>query len=110
MSPVGSTKELVLCALYLVLCFARLELNHTTSSSLNFKAQSTNIILRGGVTGNTSGFEPEDEGSIPSPAANLLRLNAKKVTSIVIRGYVYCEDEAQIFAEPFDDVRLMCRR
>jgi hypothetical protein len=25
-------------------------------------------------------------------------------------GYVYYEDEAQIFAEPFDDVRLMCRR
>jgi hypothetical protein len=25
-------------------------------------------------------------------------------------GYVYYEDDAQIFAEPFDDVRLMCRR
>ena len=25
-------------------------------------------------------------------------------------GYVYYEDEAQVFAEPFDDVRLMCRR
>jgi len=25
-------------------------------------------------------------------------------------GYVYYEDEAQIFAEPFDDVRPMCRR
>ena len=25
-------------------------------------------------------------------------------------GYVYYEDEAQVFAEPFGDVRLMCRR
>lgn len=25
-------------------------------------------------------------------------------------GYVYYEDAAQIFAEPFDDVRLMCGR
>ena len=25
-------------------------------------------------------------------------------------GYVYYEDEAQVFAEPFDDVRLICRR
>jgi hypothetical protein len=25
-------------------------------------------------------------------------------------GYVYYEDAAQIFAEPFDDVRFMCRR
>jgi len=25
-------------------------------------------------------------------------------------GYVYYEDEAQVFAEPFDDVRLRCRR
>jgi hypothetical protein len=25
-------------------------------------------------------------------------------------GYVYYEDGAQIFAEPFDDVRFMCRR
>lgn len=25
-------------------------------------------------------------------------------------GYIYYEDEAQVFAEPFDDVRLMCRR
>jgi hypothetical protein len=25
-------------------------------------------------------------------------------------GYVYYEDEAQVFAEPFDDVRRRCRR
>ena len=25
-------------------------------------------------------------------------------------GYVYYEDEVQVFAEPFDDVRLICRR
>ena len=25
-------------------------------------------------------------------------------------GYIYYEDEAQVFAKPFDDVRLMCRR
>jgi hypothetical protein len=29
--------------------------------------------LRDGVTGNTSGFEPEDEGSTPSPAASCPR-------------------------------------
>jgi hypothetical protein len=28
-------------------------------------------LLRDGVTGNISGFELEDEGSTPSPAANL---------------------------------------
>src|ERR1700704_92332 len=31
------------------------------------------IPLRDGVTGNTSGFELEDEGSTPSPAANLFQ-------------------------------------
>jgi hypothetical protein len=30
------------------------------------------ISMRDGVTGNTSGFELEDEGSAPSPAANVL--------------------------------------
>jgi len=25
-------------------------------------------------------------------------------------GYVYYEDETQVLAEPFDDIRLMCRR
>jgi hypothetical protein len=25
-------------------------------------------------------------------------------------GYVYYEDDVQVFAEPFDDVRLICRR
>ena len=29
------------------------------------------MFLRDGATGNTSGFELEDEGSIPSPAARL---------------------------------------
>src|SRR6266568_511251 len=33
--------------------------------------------LRDGVTGNTSGFELEDEGSTPSPAANLFKRNSK---------------------------------
>ena len=32
-------------------------------------------FLRDGVTGNTSGFELEDEGSTPSPAANLFQTN-----------------------------------
>src|SRR5437870_3398513 len=31
-------------------------------------------VLRDGVTGNASGFELEDEGSTPSPAANLFKL------------------------------------
>ena len=30
-------------------------------------------FLRDGVPGNTSGFELEDEGSTPSPAANLFQ-------------------------------------
>ena len=38
------------------------------------------MTLQDGVTGNTSGFELEDEGSTPSPAANLL--NATEGTSI----------------------------
>ena len=38
--------------------------------------------LRDGVTGNTSGFELEDEGSIPSPAAK--HLIATQGTSIEI--------------------------
>ncbi len=33
--------------------------------------------MRDGVTGNTSGFELEDEGSTPSPAANLSNANSK---------------------------------
>lgn len=47
----------------------------------DFKVQSTKYkvqignALRDGATGNTSGFELEDEGSTPSPAANLLKRN-----------------------------------
>src|SRR6184192_1603247 len=33
------------------------------------------MSLRDGVTGNTSGFELEDEGSTPSPAANRFTRN-----------------------------------
>jgi hypothetical protein len=43
------------------------------------------VSLRDGVTGNTSGFELEDEGSIPSPATNLSS-KTQKGTSIVIQG------------------------
>jgi hypothetical protein len=35
-------------------------------------------VLRDGVTGNTSGFELEDEGSTPSPAANSFLKFAKR--------------------------------
>ena len=35
------------------------------------------MSLRDGVTGNTSDFELEDEGSIPSPAANLFQAQLK---------------------------------
>jgi hypothetical protein len=35
------------------------------------------MSLRDGVTGNTSGFELEDEGSTPSPAANLFKRKLK---------------------------------
>jgi hypothetical protein len=35
----------------------------------NWQSQIGNV-LRDGVTGNTSGFELEDEGLTPSPAAN----------------------------------------
>ena len=36
-------------------------------------------VLRDGVTGNTSGFELEDEGSTPSPAATF---QTRKGTSV----------------------------
>ena len=42
-------------------------------------------FLRDGVTGNTSGFEPEDEGSIPSPAASLSS-STQKVLRFVCNG------------------------
>ena len=35
-------------------------------------------FLRDGVTGNTSGFELEDEGSTPSPAANPLNHSSRQ--------------------------------
>ena len=38
-------------------------------------------FLRDGVSGNTSGFELEDEGSTPSPAANLFS-NSQQGTSM----------------------------
>jgi hypothetical protein len=37
--------------------------------------QKSAMSLRDGVTGNTSGFELEDEGSTPSPAANPFKRN-----------------------------------
>jgi len=40
-------------------------------------------LLRDSVIGNKSSFEPEDEGSTPSPATNL-STQRKKSTSIVI--------------------------
>lgn len=50
---------------------------------------SVSVILRDGVTGNTSGFEPEDEGSIPSPAAkhptDTKRFEPKNAARIQIR-------------------------
>ena len=49
------------------------------------------IPLRDGVTGNTSGFELEDEGSIPSPAANLFKLNSKGTSIHYIGSYLYLE-------------------
>jgi hypothetical protein len=36
-----------------------------------FETWNLKLLLRDGVIGNTSGFEPEDEGSIPSPAAKI---------------------------------------
>ena len=41
-------------------------------------------LLRDGVTGNTSGFELEDEGSTPSPAA-IPFLKFAKGISIVLK-------------------------
>ena len=40
------------------------------------------LALRDGVTGNTSGFELEDEGSIPSPAAISLLEFAKGISIV----------------------------
>ena len=42
-------------------------------------------LLRDGVTGNTSGFELEDEGSTPSPAANLFK-RIKVLRFITLEG------------------------
>jgi hypothetical protein len=44
--------------------------------------------------------------------ATILERNDVLIWTIRSRktGYVYYEDEAQVFAEPFGDVRLMCRR
>lgn len=41
------------------------EASHRVSPSPRLRVEA----LRDGVTGNTSGFELEDEGSTPSPAA-----------------------------------------
>ena len=45
-------------------------------------------FLRDGVTGNTSGFELEDEGSTPSPAAISFKRN-KVLRFIYIRGNLF---------------------
>jgi hypothetical protein len=55
--------------------------------------------LRDGVTGNTSGFEPEDEGSIPSPAANLSSLNAKR--------YFDCDSRKRVVDGEFMFIRFV---
>ena len=49
------------------------------------------MFLRDGVAGNTSGFELEDEGSTPSPAANLFKLNSKGTSIYYIRTNFYLE-------------------
>ena len=45
-------------------------------------------FLRDGVTGNTSGFEPEDEGSTPSPAAKITsRRQARNVYRTEVKQF-----------------------
>ena len=58
--------------------FAPFEMDRTECCDPVATAPGTDLAtsvmsLRDGVTGNTSGFEPEDEGSTPSPAANLFK-------------------------------------
>ena len=48
--------------------------------------------VRDGVTGNTSGFEPEDGGSIPSPAATLTRRQEQEAgarEAAAVRGEIF---------------------
>ena len=56
------------------------------------------MFLRDGVTGNTSGFEPEDEGSTPSSAANFLyrhSLSFSKQTFLSpVRDEMFIDPEA----------------
>jgi hypothetical protein len=54
--------------------FGRFETDRTECCDPIATAPGTDLVtsamsLRDGVTGNTSGFELEDEGSTPSPAA-----------------------------------------
>src|SRR5437870_1919049 len=55
---------------------------HPCASSLCF--------MRDGVTGNTSGFELEDEGSTPSPAANLFQAQQKVLRFITNYRVLIC--------------------
>ena len=55
--------------------------------------QKSAMFLRDGVAGNTSGFEPEDEGSTPSPAAISFKRN--KVLRSIDIGSNFLGDETQ---------------
>lgn len=45
------------------------------SREVRFEPRQVNQPLQDGVTGNTSGFELEDEGSTPPPAATSMKRN-----------------------------------
>ncbi len=61
-------------------------------------------FLRDGVTGNMSGFELEDEGSTPSPAANFLLpllVVSKKAALSPVRDEMFIDPEVyQNFKAP----------
>ena len=46
-------------------------------STINNRQSAVGNVLRDGVTGNTSGFELEDEGSTPSLAARYFNRNSR---------------------------------
>src|SRR5437868_11745582 len=55
--------------------------------------QKSAMFLRDGVAGNTSGFELEDEGSTPSPAANLSNAIQRYFDYLHRKGFLFGGNE-----------------
>jgi hypothetical protein len=72
------------------------ELQNATNSKP--ETQNSKLPLRDGATGSTSGFEPEDEGSNPSPQPNQLSISNRQFPTGNLQRK-RCFDSAQ--SEPF---------